>query len=146
MTNIYPSFWEKIDKVSTAPCWKWLGLHHPKGYARTGSKMLGTRIAHRVTYLIMRGEIPKGLELDHLCRNRGCVNPDHLEAVTHEVNVQRGISGEVARARQKGKTHCKWGHPYSQENTIIKKTGARGCHTCTLTRQRLRQGVLNPRL
>jgi len=101
-------------------------LHHKKKRAA---------LAHRVAYYFVKGEIPDGLEIDHLCRNRACVNPDHLEAVAHRLNVQRGDlspQGAAARERQRAKTHCPHGHPYSGENLIIqKKSGGRACRICT---------------
>ncbi len=71
------------------------------------------RVAHRVVYKVLRGDVPKGLDLDHLCRNRRCVNPDHLEIVTHRENVLRGegIAAKKARA-----TECPNGHPYPPDS------------------------------
>jgi hypothetical protein len=105
-------------------CWLWLGSGNQYGYGR----MLINRqsfLAHRVSYEIHKGPIPDGLELDHLCRVRCCVNPDHLEPVTHEENVRRG--GRMLN------TACPSGHPFSPENTWINpKTGWRQCRKCNL--------------
>lgn len=89
---------------------------------------LGVRKAHRVMWELMVGPIPDGKVLDHLCRNRGCVNPAHLEVVTQGENVLRGIGPVAVNAR---KTHCKNGHEFTEENTIIRREGWRGCRTCS---------------
>ena len=84
-------------------------------------------LAHRWLYEETHGPVPEGLELDHLCRVRNCVNPDHLEAVTHQVNTLRGVG---ASAKNATKTHCPQGHPYSPENTRTESGGRRRCRTC----------------
>ena len=83
--------------------------------------------AHRWVYEHMMGPIPAGLELDHLCRNRSCVNPAHLEPVTHRVNVLRGLCPPAVNAR---KTHCVKGHEYTPENTYTYPDGRKWCLTC----------------
>jgi len=89
--------------------------------------------AHRFSFTLHLGEIPDGLELDHLCKNKLCVKPDHLEAVTHAENVRRGNAGKW----QREKTHCPQGHPYSEENTyVIPATGHRQCRECNRARGR----------
>lgn len=88
----------------------------------------GRKRAHRVTYVTAFGEPPKGLDLDHLCRMRCCVNPIHLEPVTRSENAKRSpIMGQG----QSKKTHCPKGHPYSEANTYRKPDGRRVCRTCT---------------
>lgn len=91
-------------KVSPQPggCWHWTGFLDKAGYGRIrseGGRMGESLLAHRVTYELKYGDIPKGLELDHLCRNRRCVNPDHLEAVTHQENVARGARHRAAHSQ-----------------------------------------------
>ena len=79
-------FWSKVDKRGPSECWNWLASKSPLGYG-----CFDKRGAHRVAYEALRGAVPVGLVLDHLCRNPGCVNPAHLEAVTHRENIRRGV-------------------------------------------------------
>lgn len=116
-------FWSKVDQ--TGRCWLWKA-GKVGGYGRfyfKGKAVLAHRFAYEKTY----GKIPKGLEIDHLCRNVACVKYLHLEAVTHKVNVLRGI-GEAARHAKK--THCPQGHSYSGRNLLVEKHGYRRCRSC----------------
>ena len=131
-----PWIWnKKIDKEGPVPenrpdlgpCWLWLGSI-AGGYGRYG-KGPGTTMAHRIAWEMEHGPIPDGLELDHLCRVRRCVNPSHLELVTHRENVLRG---EGIAAREAVQTHCKYGHEFTPENTLPQSCGRRGrrCREC----------------
>jgi hypothetical protein len=116
------------------PCWAWGNVPGTNGYGRT--QVNGKRwLAHRVAYDLLVGPIPKGLTIDHLCRNTWCVNPAHLEAVTLRVNNLRGGNAAAVNAR---KTHCKRGHPFDKENTHIAVGGGRVCRTCRRDYQRAR--------
>ncbi len=119
-------------------CMEWTGHLTNSGYGTIKEGGRGTRTlkAHRLAYEQAYGPIPDGLVLDHLCRNRKCCNPDHLEAVTMQVNTLRGASPIAELAR---KTHCPHGHPYDAENTIWRANGARACKGCREDRNRLRR-------
>lgn len=126
MRTTIERFWAKVGYHSRADvCWEWLRYRTPAGYGQFGvdGKLV---LAHRYSYELLIGPIPNGLTLDHLCRNRGCVNPFHLEAVTLKVNCLRGISPSANNAR---KSLCPQGHPYSEENTYLSKNG-RQCRIC----------------
>lgn len=108
-------------------CWRFAGSK-VRGYGqfRYEGRL---HLAHRVAYQLLVGPIPEGLQLDHLCRVRDCINPSHLEPVTHAENVRRGIAGEVTRARMLAKTHCAQGHEWNEENTG-RQPGGRKCLAC----------------
>lgn len=107
----------KINKTTT--CWIWTGWVNPEGYGRVVFK--GKRYqAHRLVYEKLVGLIPKGLQLDHLCRNKSCVNPEHLEPVTAKENTLRGNGQSAVNLR---KTHCIRGHRLDGDNLMmIKRT------------------------
>lgn len=112
-------------------CWIWAGQTDGQGYGSVsiyvGNGRSTTQRAHRLMYENLVGPIPKGLVIDHLCRNHTCVNPKHLEPVTSGENVLRGISSPAMNAR---KTHCLRGHPFDKKNTRITPVGGRKCRKC----------------
>lgn len=111
---------------SDSGCWEWTGSTSYKGYAKF--RQDGERMpAHRWAYEHWVGPIPEGLHIDHLCRNRKCVNPEHLEPVTPRENVMRGNGVPARNAR---KTHCVHGHPFSGDNLRISLRGDRRCREC----------------
>jgi hypothetical protein len=111
------------------PCMPWPGYLSPDGYGYL-SVNNHTRRVHRAVYENVKGKIPPGLVLDHLCRNRSCVNPDHLEIVTPKVNVLRG---ETITARNAKKTHCVHGHSLDAPNIYLHR-GRRMCLACNRRR------------
>ena len=135
-------FWSKVDK-NFLGCWYWVASVNDRGYG-TFQVFKRPKKAHRVSYEMFKGKIPDGLELDHLCRVRNCVNPDHLEAVTHKENVLRGSSFVSEQAHR---THCKRGHELSGDNLLPHKLkkGLRACKACNteqvnMYRNRIKSG------
>lgn len=137
-------FWSKVDK--SGECWLWTASKQKTGYGQffvTHRKMV---YAHRLAYELLRGPIQPGLHLDHLCRNRACVNPAHLEPVTNRINVLRG---KTIAAKNAAKIHCKNGHPFTAENTWFykgKREGGRQCRSCYIERARKRRSQQARRL
>ena len=120
-------FWEKVDQRGPDECWPWLASTTSHGYGTLRLWPTGALTAHRVAYELAYGEIPEGLTIDHLCRNRICCNPYHLEAVSLHENILRGNGRSAINAR---KTHCIRGHRFSAENTYITPNGRRQRRTC----------------
>ncbi len=110
--------WAKVDP--SGDCWEWTGAKGRTGYGLVWSERR-VRGAHRVVYEALVGPIPDGMQIDHLCRNRACVNPDHLEAVTRQENIRRGFRVQ--------KMTCPQGHPYDESNTY-RFDGRRYCRAC----------------
>lgn len=129
-------FLSKIS-VSESGCWEWIGQLR-KGYGIFSLKNQ-SKTAHRIMYELMKDvKLEKGVELDHLCKNRKCVNPDHIEKVSGKDNTLRGMGPTAINARRK---ECINGHEFTPENTYIRPDdGARDCKTCArLAKQRQRE-------
>lgn len=111
-------------------CWQWTGYTMKNGYGLIEKHTL----VHRLAYELTRGPIPEGLDLDHLCKNRACLNPDHLEAVTRRVNLLRGAHPNMVAART---DMCRRGlHPLSGDNLYVQPDGRRNCVACRQERTR----------
>lgn len=134
-------------------CWEWQGQRNGKGYGSFSLKSQ-TLFAHRLAYVLLKGTIPAGMELDHVCRVRHCINPDHLEPVTHQENVQRGIpfrerrqlppSSMAFSADDDANTeYCPGGRHMLARNTIRYSRGRRTCRLCEFeAKTRMRGGTV----
>jgi hypothetical protein len=128
-------FWRKVNRTGPepltrpelGPCWLWAGYIGTRGYGMFKLASIGPTTAHRCAYEFGVGPIPDGYEIDHLCRVPACVNPAHLEAVTHLENMRRGVVAQ--------RTHCPHGHEYTAENTA-RRNGRRFCRACERGRRR----------
>jgi len=127
-------FWPKVKKTNN--CWLWTATKTQGGYGKFYFRQeMG--LAHRFSYEIFKGDIPKKLTIDHLCKNTLCVNPEHLEAITQKENVKRGLTGKIKHYNSK-KTHCSKGHPFSGYNLIIYRN-YRKCRTCNVQMIRIKR-------
>ena len=122
-------FWDKVDRRDASGCWLWTAYSQASGYGRfcIGGARGDMVMSHRYAYQMLVGSIPDLMELHHLCGNRSCVNPTHLELSSHHLNILRGNSPAAANAK---KTRCPAGHPYNNVNTYIQANGGRRCRAC----------------
>lgn len=128
--SVTPAIVRAMTKVLVGDqCWDWTAATYGNGYGCIGSGGRGARnlLAHRLFYETMVGPIPSNMEIDHLCRNRRCVRPKHMEVVDHRTNTLRG---DTITGRQARQTHCKRGHLLSGYNLIVSRNGKRWCRTC----------------
>lgn len=134
MTGVEARFWSDVDY--SKKCWEWTGAKSSTGYGLFS--LNGDSIyAHRWSYETQSGPIAKGMQIDHLCRNRACVRPEHLEVVTQKENILRGESLPAKNAR---KTHCDRGHPLSGANLYLRKDRhGRMCKACRNASSRARR-------
>jgi hypothetical protein len=128
------------ENLAPGSCWGWKGGHFQKtGYAMFSVKHAdghwAPTTAHRIAWRLYRGEFDPELEPDHLCRNRGCVNPWHGEPVTRSVNMLRGNHPTAILVRT---NKCSHGHEMTVSNTITRKNGKHECRTCVQARDRER--------
>ena len=134
--KITARFWRKVDKAGPVPghrpelgeCWVWTAALNASGYGTFGVARRGV-LAHRWSYTAFVGPIPGGLLIDHLCRNRACVNPGHMEPATRAENNHRSLTGRRGH-EQRSRTHCPQGHPYDEANTYPRPDGGRNCRAC----------------
>lgn len=138
-------FWSKVDKDGPlptwapflGPCWLWTTAVDKDGYGKHFVKGK-TVTSHRYSYESATGSPLGSAVIDHLCRVRRCIRPDHLEPVTHRENLMRGLTLAAANV---AKTHCPQGHEYTPENTYLVLTGGRACRTCMRDKSRRRRAA-----
>lgn len=118
-------FYEKVEMIPFHPCWEWVASRFPSGYGAFDKKT-----AHRFSYRIHNGPIPKGLHVRHTCDNRGCVNPKHLAVGTHQDNMDDRTERNRTRNQNTEKTHCKRGHALFGDNAYKNPSGSRQCKIC----------------
>lgn len=132
-------FRAKFRVCAETGCWMWTGALNNKGYGQF-RYMGSNKLAHRVSIILDGGELMEGKEVDHLCRNPKCVNPAHLEQVTHSINMRRSSAPSRTIERAKLITHCRHGHSLSGLNLYV-HNGKRTCKRCKILRQQAYRSV-----
>jgi hypothetical protein len=115
--------------ITGSECWEWTKTFDGKGYGviYDDSRPRRPMRAHRYGYTLATGDLAVGMDIDHICRNKKCVNPEHLEAVTHKENVLRGLAPNILAHHQ---NVCKRGHEMNDQNTYYRRNGTRQCRVC----------------
>jgi hypothetical protein len=132
-------FWAKVE---IGPgCWNWTGAMNPSGYGRFAAEGRTLHGAHRVAFQLNGGAIPEGMVIDHICRNRRCVNPAHLRCVDRLTNVHE--NSEASAHLNSIKSHCASGHPLSGANLFVRADGYRGCRQCRRAYHRAKRALVS---
>jgi hypothetical protein len=120
-------FWQKVKKAGPDECWEWTSPPNERGYGCLWTKITSSFPAHKLSLILHGGTVPNGMVVDHTCRNKICVNPNHLRAVTPRINaIENNSSWAAINA---SKTHCRRGHPYAGDNLRMFR-GKRRCREC----------------
>lgn len=136
MGSLIDRVMRRVEYDTVGGCWLWTGAVNQNGYSRFSSRNTGPYAGHRLAYELLCEPIPEGMELDHKCRVRCCVNPAHLEPVTREENIARGVAA---------RTHCKRGHAFTPENMLANAPWApRVCRLCRNENARRRWADFDP--
>ncbi len=132
-------FWAKVEVHQPAGCWEWTGTVLGDGYGQFSIWRVGAFMSHRLAYSLLVSNVPTDMQIDHLCRNRSCCNPDHLQPVSGITNMRRGYSPFGINAK---KTHCKNGHEFTPENTFYfpSQNGKRTCRACWMAKSATESG------
>lgn len=130
-------FWDKVERIPFHECWEWIAGRDLDGYGVLwGDRNHSLLKPHQISLMLVGVEVPDGMHVDHKCRNRGCVNPNHLRVVTPSVNALEN-SHSICVA-QKAKTHCNLGHSLTGNNLLQVKAAVRACKRCARERARQR--------
>lgn len=141
MSDLLATLFDRCLPEPNSGCWLWERGLNSAGYGMHAQRRV-MRLAHKLAYEAINGAVPQGLELDHLCRVRCCINPDHLEAVSRRTNTLRG---ETRPAENVLKDRCPKGHPYAGGNLYTRANGHRVCRACAAERAREKRRAMRHR-